>query len=103
MSTEEITMQLIVNSGDARSKAMEAIGSAKAGKFQDAQKHLKEADDFLTKAHEFQTDMIQEEAAENIKGVTILMAHAQDHLMNAITVIDMAKEFIDLYEKMEKL
>jgi PTS system cellobiose-specific IIA component len=47
--------------------------------------------------------MIQEEAAENIKGVTILMAHAQDHLMNAITVIDMAKEFIDLYEKMEKL
>ena len=27
------------------------------------------------------------------------MVHAQDHLMNAITVKDMAEEFIDLYEK----
>ena len=102
MSTEEITMQLIVNSGDARSKAMEAIGSAKAGKFQDAQKHLKEADGFLTKAHEFQTEIIQEEADGNVKQVTVLMAHAQDHLMNAITVIDLAREFVDLYERISK-
>jgi cellobiose PTS system EIIA component len=30
------------------------------------------------------------------------MVHAQDHLMNAITVIDMAREFVDLYEKILK-
>lgn len=103
MNMEMTTMQLIVNSGDARSKAMEAIGCAKAGNFEDAANRLKEAKEFLTKAHEFQTDLIQEEAEGNVEKVTILMAHAQDHLMNAITVIDMANEFVDLYTKISKI
>lgn len=94
-----MTMQLIVNSGDARSRAMEAISIAKEGKIADAREKLKEADEFLTKAHKFQTDLLQEEADGNIKSVTLLTAHAQDHLMNAITVIDLANEFVDLYEK----
>lgn len=103
MNMEMVTMQLIVNSGDARSKAMEAIGCAKAGDFTQAEDRLEEAKRFLTKAHEFQTDLIQEEAQGNVEKVTILMAHAQDHLMNAITVIDMAGEFIDLYAKISKI
>lgn len=97
MDMEETAMKLIVNSGDAKSKAMDAIENAKAGKIPEAEKALKEADEFLTKAHKFQTNIIQEEADGNIKSVTILMAHAQDHMMNAITVIDMAREFVDLY------
>lgn len=99
MDIETMTMQLIVNSGDARSRAMEAISIAKEGKIADAREKLKEADEFLTKAHKFQTDLLQEEADGNIKSVTLLTAHAQDHLMNAITVIDLANEFVDLYEK----
>ena len=102
MDMETIMMQLIVNSGDARSKAMEAISCAKSGDFSRAKKHLEEAGDFLSTAHQFQTDIIQEEADGNIKNVSVLMAHAQDHLMNAITVIDMAREFVDLYEKIYK-
>ena len=27
------------------------------------------------------------------------MAHAQDHLMTALVVIDLAQEFIDVYKK----
>lgn len=103
MNMEMVTMQLIVNSGDARSKAMEAVGCAKAGDFAQAANRLEEAQRLLTKAHEFQTDLIQEEAQGNVEKVTILMAHAQDHLMNAITVIDMAEEFIDLYAKISKI
>jgi len=30
----------------------------------------------------------------------LLMVHAQDHLMNAITVRDLAIEFVDMYKKM---
>lgn len=101
--TEEITMQLIVNSGDARSKAMEAIASAKAGRIEEAREKLQKAQDFLTKAHSFQTDLMQEEADGKVNNVSILMAHAQDHLMNAITVLDMAHEFVDLYERISKL
>lgn len=101
--TEKITMQLLVNSGDARSKAMEAIASAKAGKIEEAREKLQKGQEFLTKAHSSQTDLIQEEADGKVNSVSILMAHAQDHLMNAITVLDMAREFVDLYERISKL
>ena len=30
------------------------------------------------------------------------MVHAQDHLMNAMTIKDMAKEFVDMYEEFRK-
>lgn len=99
MDMETITMGLIVNSGEARSKAMEAISSAKGGNIAEAKKNLDGANESLTKAHKFQTEIIQDEADGNLKNVTILLVHAQDHLMNAITVIDLAREFIDLYEK----
>lgn len=99
---QTIIMQLIVNSGEARSRAMEAIGQAKAGNFPEADKLLEEAKAALSKAHGSQTEIIQEEAEGNVKSVSILMAHAQDHLMNAITVIDMASEFVGLYQKLEE-
>ncbi|HJF33529.1 MAG TPA: PTS lactose/cellobiose transporter subunit IIA, partial [Sporosarcina psychrophila] len=34
--------------------------------------------------------------------VSLLLVHAQDHLMNAITFKDLAIEFVDLYEVMNK-
>jgi PTS system cellobiose-specific IIA component len=103
MDIETLTMQLIVNSGDAKSKAMEAISKAKSGDIQEARNLLKKAGDPLAVAHQFQTDIIQEDADGKVGNVSVLMAHAQDHLMNAITVIDMACEFVDLYEKIQQL
>jgi cellobiose PTS system EIIA component len=101
MDIETLTMQLIVNSGDAKSKAMEAISYAKKGDFDGAKKLLDEADEFLTKAHEFQTEIIQDDAEGKLKDISILLIHAQDHLMNAITIKDLATEFVDLYKKIE--
>ncbi len=98
MDLESISMQLLVNSGDAKSLAMEAIASAKEGEIAKARESIEKAGHCLTEAHRFQTEIIQKEAAGEIEKVTVLLAHAQDHLMSAITVIDMAKEFIDLYE-----
>jgi PTS system cellobiose-specific IIA component len=34
--------------------------------------------------------------------VTLLMVHAQDHLMTAITVKDLAAEFVELYEALKR-
>jgi PTS system cellobiose-specific IIA component len=42
--------------------------------------------------------LIQEEAAGKQSEVTLLMVHAQDHLMNTMTIRDLAAEFVDLYE-----
>ncbi|MCM8712048.1 PTS lactose/cellobiose transporter subunit IIA [Clostridium sp. SYSU_GA19001] len=99
---EEIIMNLIVNGGDARSRAMMAIQSAKEGNIEQAKQLLVEASEALDKAHNYQTNLIQNEAAGNKTEISLLMVHAQDHLMNAMTVRDLAQEFIDLYGKINK-
>lgn len=99
MDYQKIVMQLIVNGGNARSKSMEAIQLAKMGQFVEARALYERACEDLAKAHDAQTQLIQDEASGHAKEVTILMVHAQDHLMNATTVKDLAQEFIDMYEK----
>ncbi|MFL0267062.1 PTS lactose/cellobiose transporter subunit IIA [Clostridium sp. WILCCON 0202] len=102
MDYQEIILKIIVNGGDARSHAMEAIQFAKIGKIAEAREALIKANDNLGEAHKVQTHLIQEEAGGRSMEVTLLMVHAQDHLMNAITIKDMAQEFVDMYEKFLK-
>jgi cellobiose PTS system EIIA component len=99
MDYEETIMQIIVNGGSARSYAMEAISHAKSGDFSKAREALSISSEDLLKAHKIQTGLIQNEAAGNKNEVTLLMVHAQDHLMNAITIKDIASEFVEMYEK----
>lgn len=99
----ETIMQLIMYGGDAKSKAVEAIRSAKQGQIDSAKTLLKEAEASLSKAHHAQTGLLTKEAGgENVQ-VSLLMVHGQDHLMNAITFIDMAKEVIDVYQEINQL
>lgn len=99
---ETIIMELIVNSGNARSRAMEAIEAAKNGNVVKAKEKIKESEEDLGKAHNVQTTLIQNEANGNKAEVSLLLIHAQDHLMNAMTIKDMAKEFVDMYDKFSK-
>lgn len=96
MDFETVVFGLITNSGDARSCAMEALKEARLGHFEQAEALLKEADEKLLEAHKTQTALIQAEASGNPVEVNILMIHAQDHLMNAITVKDLAYEIVAL-------
>ena len=50
----------------------------------------------ILEAHEIQTEMIQNELNGKKVEVGLLMVHAQDHLMNAMTVMDLCKEMIDI-------
>lgn len=99
---EEIIMQLIANGGDARTRAMEAIASAKAGDIKKAKELIKEASEAIDKAHDFQTELIQDEATGNKIEISLLMVHAQDHFMNAMTIRDIANELVEMYEKFMK-
>lgn len=100
---EEKILGLIVNGGDARSRAMRAISEAKGGNIARAKELIEEANNFLDKAHDVQTELIQNEASGNKTEISLLMIHSQDHLMNAMTVRDLAKEFIEMYEEMNNL
>ncbi|AEE91777.1 phosphotransferase system (PTS) lichenan-specific enzyme IIA component [Tepidanaerobacter acetatoxydans Re1] len=103
MEYEEIVMKIIVNGGNARSHAMTAIQLAKSGNIEEARREIDMAAEELDKAHDVQTRLIQDEASGKAREVTLLMIHAQDHLMNAMTVKDLAQEFIDVYERQLKL
>lgn len=98
-SADEIVMQLILNGGDARSKAIEAIHLAKTGDFDKALEKLNECNASLNKAHIYQTNLIQAEARGEKAEISLLMIHGQDHLMNAMTVRDLASEMIDMYRQ----
>lgn len=101
MEYQEIVFKLIVNGGNARSNSMLAIKLAKQGKIEEAKDKIREAEEDLQKAHEVQTNLIQNEAAGEHAEISLLMIHGQDHLMNAITVKDIAKEMIDMCEELK--
>lgn len=103
MDYQEIIFGLIVNGGNARSNSMLAMKLAKQGKIEAARDKIKEADNDLQKAHEIQTNLIQEEAAGTKTEISLLMIHGQDHLMNAMTVRDLANEMIGVCEELQEI
>lgn len=98
----ELSFQIIMNSGEARSMAMEAISLAKNGEIEKARNMITDARAEINKAHRHQTSLIQAEANGETNEVTVLLIHSQDHLMNGMTVLDMTEEFINLYEVIKK-
>lgn len=93
----EISFQIILYAGNGRSCAMEAIQEAKKGNFNEANPLIEEAGNELSKAHGFQTKLLQEEASGNEQSINIILVHSQDHLMTAMTVRDLAIEIIEIY------
>ncbi|MBB6214376.1 PTS system cellobiose-specific IIA component [Anaerosolibacter carboniphilus] len=102
MEFEVIICTIISHSGEARSSSMEAITHAKQGDFKKAAACLEDANRKLSLAHGEQTKLIQSEAQGEKIEVSLLLVHAQDHLMNAIVLRDLATEFVDLYKHMDK-
>lgn len=100
MDIETVVMELVVHGGNARSKALEAITAAGKGEFETAEAKMAECQESLIQAHHSQTDLLQAEVNGEQTPVTLLLVHAQDHLMNAITVRDLAQQMIQMYRKL---
>ncbi|HAV18124.1 PTS lactose/cellobiose transporter subunit IIA [Sharpea azabuensis] len=96
---EQTIINLIVNAGSARSSAIEAIQYAKAGDLEKAEESINAAKESVNEAHHAQTEMIQAEIRGEKTPLNLLMVHAQDHLMCALVVIDLAQEFVAIWQK----
>ena len=96
---ENIIFSLISYSGEARSLCMEAMSSARQGHFEEAKEKLKSAEECLSNAHKAQTDLIQKEAGGEKTEISLLLIHAQDHLMTSMTLREVALEMLELYKK----
>ena len=99
---ELIAFQIISNVGSARSAFVNAIRAAKTGDFARAEKLIEEGEaDFLT-GHKAHQQLLTDDAAGAAAPVTLLLAHAEDQLMSAEAFKILAREFIDLYQRVEE-
>lgn len=95
---EQEIMELILDGGDARSKAIEAMKLLKNNEFDKARELIKECNSCILKAHKVQTRLLQSEASGERDSVQLLMVHAQDHLMDAMVIRDVVTNLIDIQE-----
>lgn len=103
MDYENVAMELITYSGNARSMAFQALEEAKQGNFTKAEELMAESKKENVKAHNAQSDLLFTEANGNKVNVGILLVHAQDHLMTSMLAIELIQELIILHrEKADK-
>ncbi len=95
----DTSMMLIVHSGDARAAAFHALQEAKAGNFEEAKKLMAESKAKALEAHHIQTGLLADEGDGEGPQVTLLLVHAQDHLMASMLAQELVEELIDLHEK----
>ena len=96
---EDAVMEIIVNAGQSRSLCFEALHAARTGNIDEARLLLNEADGYARRAHQMQTQLIGQDAGEARQPMTLIMVHAQDHLMTAMLLKDLTQHFINLYKK----
>lgn len=95
---EETVMTLIMQAGQTRSLLMQAISMAKEKRFQESEQLVHQAEKCLQKAHDIQTSLISFDEGEGKLPMNIILVHAQDHIMNAVLLTDIAKELIVLHK-----
>ncbi|WP_294611878.1 PTS cellobiose transporter subunit IIA [uncultured Gilliamella sp.] len=106
MSSEDIQLvafNIILHSGNAKTKIHEAFKSMRQANFTLANQHLEEANQEILEAHKSQTELLQSYANGTKIEMEIIMVHAQDHLMTTMTMSEMAIEMSYLYEKNHEL
>lgn len=98
---EQVVMEIIVNAGEARSLCFEALQLARKGKLDDARAKVKLSRDCINQAHLTQTQLIERDQGEGKVPMTLVMVHAQDHLMTTIVVQELAVEMLELHSRVD--
>lgn len=100
---EETIVTIIASAGAANGMLQQAYMEAVAGNYEAVEKLLNEADEALVKVHESQTELIQAEAGGDRVEMSLLMVHAQDHLMNAMLSKQLISNMIEMQKTINEL
>ncbi|MCY7030168.1 PTS cellobiose transporter subunit IIA [Streptococcus salivarius] len=104
MNTEELQVaafEIILHSGTARTEVHEAFALMREGKYAESEEKLEVANTELVEAHHAQTKLLQDYASGVEIKIEIIMVHAQDHLMTTLTLLEVAKEMLELHKKID--
>lgn len=96
---QSISFQLVANVGEASAHFSSAINHARDGEFDEAESEITSANECIVRAHESQTDLLRAEVSGEEIEFSLLLVHAQDHLMTTITFGRLAEEFVRLYRE----
>jgi PTS system cellobiose-specific IIA component len=100
---EQTLFNLILHSGNARSKAKEAAELAGEDDWQAAEAAFKEANDEQLKAHEINADIIRMEAGGETVPFSVLLMHSMDLLLLAWSEIDYTENHMKLCRRVKDL
>lgn len=98
---ELVAFEIISNVGMAKSLAMEAIREARSGNFEEAEKKIDEAKVFLLEGHHVHLGLIQNEANGKKLEFSLIIMHAEDQLISAETIKDLAIELIEMNKEIK--
>ncbi|MBA2875968.1 PTS lactose/cellobiose transporter subunit IIA [Thermaerobacillus caldiproteolyticus] len=99
LTNEQIAFQLILHSGNARSKVIQSLREYRGGKREEAEQLLKEAEADLSVAHHIHFQLVQKEANREKTEFSLLLMHAEDHLMSTLSMKELVKELIELLKE----
>lgn len=91
--------KIISEAGNASALFLKAVAAAENECFDEADIQMQTGSVSLVAAHQLQTQLLQKEASGCVSEYSLIMVHAQDHLMNAILMKDMANSIIKLNKK----
>ncbi|WP_436374037.1 PTS lactose/cellobiose transporter subunit IIA [Cytobacillus sp. BC1816] len=99
LTAEQVNFMLILHSGNARSKVLQALREYREGNVEEADSLLVQAEEDLKQAHEIHFKMVQREASGEKVEFALLLMHAEDHLMSTLSMKELVKELIELFKQ----
>ncbi|WP_440894708.1 PTS lactose/cellobiose transporter subunit IIA [Amphibacillus sp. Q70] len=103
MRIENLSMDIILYAGNAKNHLHEALVLARNFKFDQCEENIKRASEELLEAHKLQTRFIQQETKGEIPQLSVLLVHAQDHLMTVMSEKSLIEEMVEMYRSQKEL
>ena len=99
---QSIAFEVITLASEAMDACFRSLKAAKEGDRKASKTFMDQYDAVISKAHKTQMSLISNEARGVEMPYSIIMVHAQDHLMQAIFIQRVIKELIEVYEVLEE-
>ena len=102
MNINQVAMNVIMNACQGRDKVDEAIEKMAKNRYEEAKNLLKDAEEYILKAHVAQTQVIQSQAAGEDMEYSLLFIHAQDTIMTSNSELRIAQHILPVFEAQYK-
>lgn len=95
--------EIISHTGEARENIFNALNAAKDNDFEKAKEFMSISDGKMLEAHNVQTKLINEDIKDNGIKISLLMVHAQDQFMTAMSEQFLVTQMIEMYKTINEL